>query len=187
MNKKGFYNQIILIAVLILLFALIIGGFTLFSIIQPVLKDASGSFTDAFRSINTITPSTDVGGNLTEATQVSTEVLDNTMLIGDWLGYVALFVLMFGFFIIAYNVKAHPVLAIIWIFAIVAMTIVSFIISNAYTNVSTGELNALYLANPTNDFIMRYLPYIIIGLGVIGGLILLTISNRQLENEVTYV
>jgi glucan phosphoethanolaminetransferase (alkaline phosphatase superfamily) len=177
MNKKGLYKELAITVIL----ALVIGGFMIlfwiYSMVAPVLSKTSGDVTSAINSAAVQTGD----NNMTSAISTSTGIVTNTTPILKWIGYFALIFLFLGFIMIAFYVRTYPFLAFIWIGAIILLTVMAMILSNAYIqSYNTSDyLASAYGSFAANDYLMRYLPHIFAGFGILGGIVLFVLAGKE--------
>ena len=187
MEGKGQAQGILVVLIMAGLLAAIIVFFYFYSIAMPIVSTTTNDINSMVNGIaGTDTPD---NGNITENLGIATKSIQGVNNVLSWFGYLMFFGLLLGFLIIAFNVRTHPYLSVFWIFIIVALGLVSMWLSNSYEEIKTGDsyVRAAYESNVVSDFVMTYLPHIVIFFGLIGGLLLFVLVSRDPEMEGAYV
>lgn len=178
---KNMYMILIFVAVIFL----IIGGFVLFAMLGPITFGSIGELKDvATDDLNNLDPNSDLSNATIAAADLSTSFTG----IAEFMIYVVMISLAFGFILIALYVRQYPFLAYLWVFIVIFFVIVSIVFSMAYNEAKADPtLNNFYQQWGTNDFIMSKLPFIVTIFGVITGIVLFSLVHRDKEGEVVYV
>lgn len=181
-NKRGVVEQIMSILIIIIVLVVIVVLFWAGSVTLPLLTGAgSDAINQISTTINTQAPNSDIANASNVATSIGTGVIG----IMEYAVYFALIILIVGFMILAYYVRTYPFLSFFWVLIMIALTFLSMILSNAYTTASLQPATASYYSTwGSNGFIMENLPYIIVFVGFIGGIILFVLASREPESEV---
>lgn len=179
-DKRGLSGQImaiIIMAIVLILIMLIvfIGQLVLPPLVSSV-QDTSSIVQTAFQS----------SGNqdLIAAGDASFVPASQSLNNLEWVSYTMFVILFLVFLIMCFYVRTYPFLLVIWIILIVILLIVSIYLAVVYQDlrVSPG-LDTYYQSWENTDFFLRYLPGIILIMGVVGGIIMFVISSREQEAE----
>lgn len=176
-NKKGYGPLISVLLMLLILIGIFIVYFV-FSLTAPPILSA---FNETVFTLQDASKSDNDLGNATANTFVPVNAgLDNLR----WISYSLLVITLLGFLFCAYTVRTYPFFAVIWILGMIVLIFVSIYMASAYQDVAgNDELGMIYQSWTTNDYFMRYMPYIITAFGFIGGFILFAIISRESEVE----
>lgn len=181
MNKRGLLNEVWIVLILFFVAIALVFGYTLFSVAAPVLVGEGKSVTSI------ISTNFGAGDNTTlgNATVVSVQTANGFLGMVELSVYLIFFGMLIGYFAVCYYVRTYKWLAVVWMMLIVALVVISMILSNTYqiTANSNTDLAAFYQTWGTNDFLMNYLPIIVAGLGIISGIILFTIMSVGSDEE----
>lgn len=180
MNRKGDTKMFIAMG---FLFIFIITLFFLVSLIWPIGISTINTVSTTFSGVAPQLQSS-TSGNELNATVNTIDNIDDTASNLGFMPYIILFGSVGLFMILAFNVRGHPMLMVLWLAIIVIMTIGSMVYSNIYEQ-TVNSSPSLYLnQDPFVDFLNRYLPYVVVGIGLIGGLILFILIPKEPEYEV---
>ena len=179
MNKKGLSNQIVGILILLGSLTAIIFIYFFYSLMYPVFLNTSNIVTvqtqNAFAG----------NSNLTDAVN-KTFVAGNNALQGTkWLSYGLLFGFLMGFGLCCFYVRTYPFLLVFWIVFGIILIFVSIYLTASYDSIKSqsSDLNAMYTANASNDFLMEYLPQLVTGFMLLGGIILFSLISKDPEAQ----
>lgn len=188
MNKKGSLTGVLdnyqfiftIIMVLVIAIGVLWGMFTL----GPIM---AGEGTQAVSAIKNDLQSTDANNTeFSNATIVGADL--TTSIIGkmEFLVYAVFLGCFIGFLIIGYEVKFYPYLSFVWIGLMIVVAFFSIIVSNAYQEDAANEITSSYFATwGSSGWVMSNLPYIVVSLGMISGILLFIMSSRQPDEEMT--
>lgn len=181
-NKKGLAQQLMVVLILGVILAVMVLIFWIGSMILPLITGIGTDITNNIQvGINENNPDTE----LSNATTVPANIVTGTLGVIEGIVYIALIIIFIGFFALAYYVRTYPFLAFFWIFIIIALTFMSMIVSNSYISASQNTQTAEYYATwGSNDFIMQYLPHIVVFFGAISGIFLFVLASKDPESEV---
>ncbi len=184
-NKKGVYDQIVVVVIMLIVVAGIMFAFWVWSILGPttvgLISQTSGDVRNAINNTG--------DGNLTAAINPSLNAIDNSIVNIEWISYAVLIMLMFGFFIMCFYVRTYPFLIFIWIGGILVLTVLSFFITSSYQDLTSGSD---YVATQvkgwsTSHFLMSNLPGVFVAVGLLGGIIMFVLISKNGEAEQTYI
>lgn len=170
LNKKGFiFTDLFLLIAIVLIMVVFFAGFIYFI----------GIVNTNFRDIGSIT----INENQVNMTQISDDSFGYLNIGVQNLRTVALLIfvgLMISIFITAFLVKVHPVFFIVYLFIMVCAVIFSFIISNVYYDLRENEvLGSIMQSFTAMDYIITYMPMIIIVIGFIAGILMFIGMSRD--------
>lgn len=187
LENKGQSQQIFFILLMAGLLAGIILFFYVYTLAVPFISKTTNEIISTTNDIAG-TDNTE-NGNITENLKIATAPVTGINQFLSWFGYLMFFGLLIAFLIIAYNVRSHPYLAVFWIFIIAVLALVSMWLSNSYEEIKYGDsyLRDAYESNVISNFLMTYLPHIVVAFGLISGLLLFVLISRDPEMEATYV
>ena len=180
MNKKGFYTQIMIVIVMGVVLAGLMAFFYLAGIFGPV-------FVDLFGEVNTIVQDTATqtgDGNITRATQASFGNASQAVEQLQWISYLLMTVLIITFLTMCFFVRTYPFLVVVWILIIIVLVFAAIFMSNSYTDLVNLGFSDVYTSWGNNHFFMSYMPHIIAGIGIVGGIIMFILASRDQEAEV---
>jgi Flp pilus assembly protein TadB len=180
-GKKGLFQQMWVIFLLMFVFMIIIIGFWLSSLVLPVLANTVNDVTSVLDS------SSPSGEALNNATDTTFGNVNQGFQGLEWFSYSMLIIMFIGFFFCAFFVRTYPFLLIFWIGFVILMAIVSIILTISYQEITAGDslIATIYKSHETNDFILNNLPIITIAGGLFGGVILFMVIARDPDIEVT--
>lgn len=183
MNKKGFYNQMMIVLILGIVLGAIVIGFFIFGLISPILISTAGTFGDVLNQTTT----TANDGNLTFATQSSFTNAVSAVQQISWLPWVLFVFMILALIIMCFYVRTYPFLAFFWIVIVVLLGIISIVLTNAYQDIVNqgGDLANAYLSSTSSHYMLSYLPHIVIAIGIIGGIIMFMLASKDSEAEAT--
>jgi uncharacterized protein (UPF0333 family) len=177
MRKKGQVNQIMILVILTLVIVGIMGIFWMYSMVAPIVSQTAGTLTD---ELVIATAGMENEGNMSGAVRESAGIVTNSLPLLNYIGYFMFFMLILGFFLMAFFVRTYPFLIIFWIGLIFLLVLVALIMSNAYqVAADTGEFSSAYSSFTMNDYVMRYLPHMIAVTGIFGGIILFVLVTKD--------
>lgn len=181
-NKRGVVQQIMSVLIIIVVLVVVIVMFWGGSILLPLFAGMGGeTITQINNAVNTQSPNSELANATITATSIGTGVIG----IMEYMVYFALIIMFVGFMILAYYVRSYPFLSFFWVLMIIALTFLSMILSNAYITASLQPATASYYSTwGSNNFIMENLPYVVVFVGIIGGIILFVLASREPESEV---
>lgn len=181
MNKKGIYNQTIIVIVIAFFLGAILLLVFLGSIFLPVISKVGTDVTSAFQS--QVAQQGDA--NLTAASTAAIEPVGTGLLTLEWISYGIIIFTFFSFLLMCYYVRTYPFLAYIWILLIVMLLVVTLMLTVSYQNIiSSGGYAAEAIQGWENtNFIMNYLPHIVLAIGILGGILMFILSPRDTEAE----
>lgn len=185
-NKKGVYNEVMIVIVLFIAFMSIIGLLWVYGAIAPLVVGEGQFLTEQLStSINTNSPNSE----LANASTVPLETADTFLGLVEVISYLCILGGFLGFIAVCFYVRTYRWLSMVWIILVIGAVIVSMILSNAYQDIynSSTDLASFYQEWGTNDFLLTYLPLIVGILGVVGGIILFTIQTLGSEEETTEI
>lgn len=185
MDKKGvFGDNFVMIAIIGLVLTIIIFGVWALSITAPLL------FGESQVVLNTLDDAINLNPEGTALQNASEPVLSgatNVLGVMELVIYLLFIGGFMGFLVLCYYVRTNKWLISIWILFIVGAVVVAMIVTNAYeTAKQDSNLNDFYTQWGNNDFLMMHLPYIILTLGVFGGILLFILADKG-ESEETQV
>jgi hypothetical protein len=146
---------------------------------MPIVSKGSNEINSIIQNASLTTGN----GNLTLAT---TSVLGQTntgIQQLEWISYTIIIILLLTFVMLCFYVRTYPFLAFIWILIIVFLGGLSIFLTSAYQDIqSKGGFigDALNSWENTNSLAL-WLPYIIVGIGIIGGIIMFVLATRESE------
>ena len=185
-NKRGVYNEVMIVIVIFIALMSIIGLFWVYGAIAPIVVGQSQALTDELSSsINTNSPNSE----LANASVVPLQTANTFLGLVETISYLCILGGFLGFIAICFYVRTYRWLSMVWIVLVIGAVVVSAILSNAYQDMynSSSNLADFYSEWGTNDFLLSYLPLIVGMLGVIGGIILFTIQTLGSEEETTEI
>lgn len=182
MNNKGFTQQVLIILIIGIVFAIMIIFYWAGSMVLPILTSAGSDITSQLQlSTSTNNPSSE----LANATATTGNIAKGIFGAVESIVYVFFIFLLMGFIALCFYVRSHPAFAFFWVFIIIGLAFVSMFVSNAYTSASQLPATSSYYSTwGTNDFLMSNLPIIVVVSGVIGGIFLFILASRDPESEV---
>lgn len=185
-GNKGQVNSIFIILVMVGLLAGIMLFFYIYALIVPFISKATNEVTDLTSSIAGTENSENA--NITETLTSATRPIYGINSFLVWFGYVFTICLLLAFLVIAYNVRNHPYLGVFWIFLVLLLAICAMWLSNSYEDIKNSDsyLTEAYESNVVNNFMMIYLPHIIVSFGLIGGLFLFVLVSKDPQMEGVY-
>lgn len=165
------------------IFIFIIVVFLIFALSFPIASRSARDITNSVQAIKLNNPA-DTTENLTAQVESTTNTFNNTIQSWGWMPYTLLIFGIIMFMILGFNVKSHPSLMFVWIGIMVLMTFISLIFANAYE--STLANGGVLYATQDNftDFLARNLPFVVGGIGLIGGVIMFLLIPKEPEYEV---
>lgn len=190
-NKKGQSGLLGAIAALAIIMGVLIFlviGYFFLSLVAPVA-------TDVFNQVSTITldsvpltANAPVENNLSILINQSIGSVNRTAQSNmEWFTYGIFFAIVLSFLISAYyvNTKGHAVFIVVWILFMIIMSFVSIFLAVTYNDVRQADsyLNGIYTSWEFNDYLLQYLPFMVIGLMVLGGIILFAIKPDSTTGE----
>lgn len=188
-NKKGIVAQTEQMLVIVLALVFGISLFAIAVLLGPLLvgvgTDTSETLQGAFGQID-IDTNNNPNTTAAEVTRQATIPILGTI---EMIVYMCLIAFVAGFMIMAYYVRSYPALSFFWLFLVVALVIISMFISNAYQTAAMagGDIGDFYSDWGTTGFIMEYLPHLVAFIGIMGGIVLFALVNRDPESEVQYL
>lgn len=158
------------------------GGFTdlfLFIIIAFILVLASAIFiyigNTAVGQMHLELDNMDYGGNA-NLTQVMNDTIDNIPVayaILKWASFFIIFFMILSIFYGSYQVTTKPIFFIPYFIIVIVAFILSMVMSNAYEQILTdSDLSTVLAEFVATNFLMLYLPIIIVIVGIVGGIIM---------------
>lgn len=183
MDKQGQFNQIMIVLIMAGILAAIIVFFYVYTLVQPVITKTTGEVNTIVNGIAG-TDNAD-NANITAAVNVATSPVEGINNVLSWFGYFMFFGMLIAFLIIAFNVRASPYLGFFWIGIIACLALLSMWLSNSYEEIKVGDayIRAAYEANGVSDFLMSYLPHLVVAFGLIGGLLLFLLISINNDAE----
>lgn len=180
-NKKGLVKEIMIVIILFIVVVVLVSGYWIVSMVGPVIVGEGSAVAHQIQtSISANSPNT----SLDNASQIVTSTTINVLGTFEILVYFGLMGMIIGFMLMAYYVRTYPFLAVFWVFMIIFLAFFAMLISNSYQQASTsGNLNTFYTNWGTNNFLMTYLPHIVVFFGVIGGILLFVLASKDPESE----
>lgn len=181
MNNRGLFNQILIVLVLAIALGTVFLLYFVWVLTAPIVVDLTGMATQSIVNATNNQPD----GNLTFASQNSFPIAERSANHLEWIGFFVLIALLMGFLMIAFYVRTYPFLAWVWILVILIMVFIGILLSVSYTNLkeSSSYLNNVYSNWETDNFILSYLPHLITGFGLLGGIILFMLATKDPEAE----
>jgi hypothetical protein len=182
-GSKGQLNSLLTILIMAFLLGGIIVIYYTYSLAVPFISKTTNELVSTTQSI---APD---DGNITDNLAIATKPVAGINQVLSWFGYFALFFCLIGFLIIAYNVRTHPYMAVFWIALVLVLALLSMWLSNSYYELKIGDsyMRDAYESNVVNDFVMTYLPHIVVFFGLVGGVFLFVLISRDPEMEASYV
>lgn len=179
---KGQSNPTIMLFIMGAVLAGIMVLLYMYSLSAPIIHQVIG---DVSGTVSSMTGrNTPEEGNLTESIQNVTAPVDGVNNILTWFGYSMFFGLVVAFLIIAYNVKAHPYLSVVWVGIIIVLALIAIWMSVSYEDMKADSyLREVYESNVLNDFLMSYLPHLIVVIGLIGGVLMFLVLSTDQTTE----
>lgn len=179
-NKRGMATQLmVMIVMAIVLISLVFFGFIIQLVgapLQSTLQDTNGILQETFQSTG--------DQNIIDAGQHSFGNASASLSNLEWFAYVMFIVMFLVFIIMCFYVRMYPFLAFFWIILVVLMFFGSIYLTVVYQDlrVSPG-LDTYYQGWENTDFMLQYLPAIILIVGIIGGIVMFLIATRSQEVE----
>lgn len=179
MYKKGLVPQVITIFILFLVLIAIVIGWWAFSLIAPPVLGVVGEGVQAFQTLGAGDPNLN---RSIETTVVNTYKGFEQV---RWLSYAILIASLAAFIMIAFFVRSYPFLAVFWIGFMVVLIFISIYLSSAYIDLigPKDQISAYYTSFQGNDFFMQYLPHLMVGFALVGGLVLFILVPRDADAE----
>jgi hypothetical protein len=119
----------------------------------------------------------------------ASETIDNTM--GKvtasfdalyWISVFLIFGMIIAIFIGSYMVTTKPIFFIPYLFIVIIAVIVAVPVSNAYETLrDDATLGSTFAGFTGSNFVMNYLPMIIIIVGIVGGIIMFSRMGKREE------
>lgn len=183
MNRKAQTNQIWIIIILFIVAIVLLGAFWMYATAAPILVGQTQSLTSIFRT--SLTATGGPGSALSNATNIAADVSDSIVGSAQIVSYFLFAGLFMGFLVVCYYVRTYKWLAVAWIGLMAFLVFISMIMSNAYQEAYTtsSDLQAFYNTWGTSNFIMQYLPYITLVLGMLSGIVLFVLISTDSEEE----
>lgn len=185
-NKRGIYNETMIIIVIFIGLMTIMGLFWIVGSIGPlIVGEGKVLTTQLSNSINANSPNSE----LANASQAPIQLSNNLLGIVEAIVYLCFVGSFLGFIAVCYYVRTYRWLSMAWIGLVIGAVVIAMIMSNSYQMMydSSTDLASLYSEWGTNDFVLRYLPFIIGIFGVIGGIILFAIQSTGGDEETSTV
>ena len=181
MNKKGIYQQYMLIMVVFIALATIMLVFWGLSAIVPT---GASLVKDLTSEVSGMVVSTG-DQNLTNAISPQLNAIDSTVNNFEWVIYMLLICSFIGFIALCFYVRTYPFLIFFWIFGMIIMVVISLFITNAYQSQTGGDdyIATASKAWTSNHYLMSNLPIIFVGVGVLGGIVLFILISKDPEAE----
>lgn len=184
MNKKGLVQQLMIVLILFIVVIVGIGVYWIVSMFGPVVVGEGNALAS---QVQTSIHANNPGSALDNSSQIATITTTNILGVFELLVYIAMIGGIIGFIMIAWYVRTYPWLAAVWIFAIIFFAFFAMLISNSYQQAALSgpsEMQQFYADWGTNNFLMTYLPHMVIFFGILGGIILFVLVSRDSESEV---
>lgn len=182
MNKRGVMDQlypvlimgVVLLGLILVIFLLAIG--------LPMLTKGLNIFNTAFQGAIENAPDK----NITVAGKVSVGNANTGVQVLEWISYALIIMFILAFFIMCFYVRTYPFLSFIWIGIVIVLVVASLIMTVAYQNImnSGGWISDAVGGWKNTNYILAYLPHIVAGIGIIGGIIMFILASREPEAEV---
>lgn len=152
-----------------------IAGYFFFSVAAPIFTSSFNSYTVGLQTAVASDP------NLTSYTNFTFGNINRGLQNLEWISYSLLFSLLFGFALIAYNVRSYPFLLPMWIIFTIVLTFCSIYLADAYNDLRYGDgFAAVALQNwEGNDYILQYLPHLVVIYSIVTGIILFILATRD--------
>lgn len=179
MNRKGITGQLMTIIIMILFLMFVVVGFFMWSLIAPVVTYTNNLVTNEILSI----PNDDL--NTTTYLNYTFGSANRLVQNAEWVTYGLLFILFIVFAMFAYSVRTYPVLIFVWILLGFMAIFVAMALAQTYESVgnSGGLVQEAYESWEGNNFILQYLPWVVGGMWLIGGIILFAIVTKDEQSE----
>lgn len=178
-NKKGeFFRHSLMAIVMVCVLIIMIIVFFLISLVAPIFLDVSDTISGSFEQ------AAESDGNLSYYTNLSVGSVNRTAQANSWIfGYGVLFIIVISFLGSAFTVRSHPWVMPAWIIFMLVLEFASVYMSVAYQDIkgSSAYLTSIYSASGLNDLAMTFLPVIVGGLMLLGGVFLLVLSREKEE------
>lgn len=180
MNKSGFVDGMMKVIVWAAIFSFFIlmvyAGGMILPILVPTAQEVLTTAGDAMQSTG--------DANIQAAADVAITPINQSLNNAEWMAYTMLILMFLSYIVMCFYVRTYPFLLWIWIIMIVILCICSIWMTVAYQDMSAdSELGAYYHDWGNVDFALRNLPAIVFILGVIGGIIMFMLSNRDSAAE----
>lgn len=179
-NKKGISGQIMLLIVMAIILIAIVLMVYIFTLIgaplQSIMQDTSGILSDTMQSTN--------DPDLINASQASFEPALRSLNNLEWFSYTIAIMAFLVFLIMCFYVRVYPFLIFIWIVLIIVLLALSLYLTSAYQGLASDDgLGGYYTAWENTDFMLKNLPFIILILGIGGGIIMFMLASKEQSVE----
>lgn len=171
MNKKGLMGQILIILIMVIVLICVIAFYYAWSLVAPFVTEFGQEALD----LGIIATQNDTPSNLSNSATTSFGALRDSLGLLETLSILFFFFLIIGFIAIASFVRTYPFLIVVWIIAIIVLSLIGIFFSAEYDNIKQQDATAreVYASWGMNDFILSNLPIIIILVGTLGALVML--------------
>lgn len=172
-NNKGFVftDLFLMIAILIVMVVIFAGFIYFFGLINTNLRD-----------IGVIQGVNENNINMTQITDDSFGYLNIGAQNLRFLALAIFFGLLLSILISSFLIKVHPVFFIVYFFILITAIVSSFVISNVYEDLRTNEvLGDIMQSFTAIDYVIIYLPLVIIVTGAIAGILMFIGISRDSE------
>lgn len=179
-NKRGFVERYLAIVYLFFVILIILGIFYIAAIITPFILNTSNTAFTAVHSASIISGDSRI--------QNATIIFDNTNTAiqgTSWIPYTLFIFLIMGFFGCAYYVRTERFFVFVWIFFIIILLVLTISLTVGYQMlISDGSYSATTLQSFQNqNFMLLNLPWIVLGMGILGGIVLFILSPHDTTTQ----
>jgi len=177
MNKGGIaeavWTMLIMGGGLVLLMLLFYG----ITLVAPIITSTSSQITGTVTTVATNTGD----GNLSTAINVPAHAVNYSLQNLSWMAYTFCIALIIAFLILCTYAQTNKWAIVIWIGIVVICAFIAMILSDSYSTLADGTMSSYYSASAFsfNDMLLRNLPTIIIGVGIIGAIIMALTSKKE--------
>lgn len=180
-DKKGLASQIMIIIVMALVIGFIILLIFLGQLVFPPLvsvsQDANVILQDTFQASG----DSDLQAAGEASFQPAADSLNNL----EWVSYTMVIIMFLVFLVMCFYVRTYPFLMFIWIILIILMLILSIYLAVVYQDLAADPALGDYYTDWKNtDFVLQNLPFLVVILGIAGGIIMFILSSRDQEAEI---
>ena len=131
MNKRGLFDQMEKIVLLLTILGVIILVFIIIALISPPLLDATSTIAGAILSTD--------DPIVNDSLAISVVPINTGIQNLRWIGYSLLIFPILGFLMLSYFVRFYPMMIIFWIFGIIILVICAIFFSSGYVNGIRGS------------------------------------------------